>query len=243
MFMKKFITLLSLAGALLAGSSTYAQSIDVQHDTVTISGAGFHEASNYLINTTTSAVTVEWKVIATNFPSDWIANTGICDNNTCISGAGLWPAGTLYETVPYAASTTNGMFKMQIDLATASGTTTPGTHFLRVRLNNKFAPSDTAIQTYIVTKTTTSVKVVKSVGDITMYPNPATSALNLVFDANADIKNIAIYNIIGKQVNMFRVGGSTSASLNVENLSDGIYFVRLMNSNGEVVATRKFTKQ
>ncbi len=240
--MKKFITLLSLAGALLTAGSTYAQSIDVQHDTVTVSGAGFYDAYNYIINTTTSPITIEWKVISTNFPSDWIGNTGICDNKTCISGGGLWPT-TTYETDPYAGSITNGMFKMQIDLATASGTTTTGTHYMRVRLNNKFAPSDTAIQTYIVTKTTTSVKVVKSTGDITMYPNPATSALNVVFDANADIKNIAVYNIIGKQVNMFRVSGATSASLNVENLSDGIYFVRLMNSNGEVVATRKFTKQ
>ena len=242
--MKKFFTLLSLAGALLAGGSTYAQSVDTQHDTVTVSGAGFFDAYNYIINTTTSPITIQWKVIATNFPSDWIANTGICDNNTCISGAGLWPSSssTTYEC-SYPASVTNGTFKMQIDLATAAGTTTPGTHYLRVRINNKFATSDTAIQTYIVTKTTTSVSVVKSTGDVTMYPNPATTALNVVYDASADIKNIAIYNIIGKQVNMFRVSGATSASLNVENLSDGIYFVRLMNSNGEVVATRKFTKQ
>jgi len=241
--MKKFITLLSLTGALLAGGSTYAQSISVQHDTVTLSGAGFHEASNYLINNTTSAVTVEWRVLSTNFPSDWLSNTGICDNATCISGAGLWPVATTYESNPYAASITNGMFKLQIDLATASGTTTTGTHYMRIRLNNKFAAGDTAIQTYVVTKTTTSVKVVKATGDVTMYPNPATTALNVVFDGNADIKNIAVFNIIGKQVNMFKVGSSTSASLNVENLPSGIYFVRLMNGNGEVVATRKFTKQ
>lgn len=239
--MKKFITLLSLAGALFAGGSTYAQSISVQHDTVTLSGAGSQEASNYIINNTTTPVILEWKVISTNFPSDWIANTGVCDNNTCVSGSVLLT--TTYETSPYAASITNGMFKLQIDLATASGTTTTGTHYIRVRINNKFASTDTAIQTYIVTKTTTSVKVVKSTGDVTMYPNPATTALNLVYEASADIKNIAVYNIIGKQVNMFRVGGNTSASLNVENLSAGIYFVRLMNSNGEVVATRKFTKQ
>ncbi len=242
--MKKFITLLSLAGALLAGESTYAQTVDVQHDTVNISGAGFHEAPNYIINLSSSPITIQWKVMSTNFPNDWIANTGICDNNTCISGAGLWPStsSTTYECT-YPASVTNGLFKMQVDLATASGTVTPGTHYLRVRINNKFAASDTAIQTYIVTKTTTSVSVVKSTGDVTMYPNPATTALNVVFDASADIKNIAVFNIIGKQVNMFRVGGNTSASLNVENLSAGIYFVRLMNSNGEVVATRKFTKQ
>jgi hypothetical protein len=82
----------------------------------------------------------------------------------------------------------------------------------------------------------------------------ATTALNVVFDIkfnritsqkefDADVKNIAIFNIKGEQVNMFKVGSTTSASLNVENLPAGIYFVRLMNGNGEVGATRKFTKQ
>jgi len=75
-----------------------------------------------------------------------------------------------------------------------------------------------------------------------VYPNPATNDINIVFDENADVKNIALYNVIGKVMNVYKVSGN-SANLNIENLPSGIYFVKLYSANGSVVVTRKFTKQ
>jgi hypothetical protein len=241
--MKKVFTLLSLAGALMAGNGASAQSISVQHDTVSFSTGGSYEAHNDITNLTGSALTLQWRVVSSNFPTDWMANTGICDNSTCISGSGLWPAGTTYESV-YPVTTAAQGFKFQTDLASSSGVSTNGTFYVRVRINNKFGTAtDEAFETFIVTRSTTGVSTVKVNNEVALYPNPATSNLNVVFDPSSDVKNIAIYNIIGKQMNAFRVTGNSSASLNLENLPSGIYFARLLNGNGDVVATKKFTKQ
>jgi hypothetical protein len=74
------------------------------------------------------------------------------------------------------------------------------------------------------------------------YPNPAQNEVNVAYDANADIQNIALYSIIGKVLRVYKVTGN-SANLDLENIPSGFYFVRLMNSHGDAVATRKFTKQ
>ena len=105
-----------------------------------------------------------------------------------------------------------------------------------------FSTSETKTETFIVNKWPTSVPVVTNDDDITIYPNPAREELNVVYSNTADVKNIAVYNIIGKVMNVYRVSGN-SANLNLRNVPAGIYFVRLLNANGGVVATRKFTRQ
>lgn len=241
--MKKFFVMLSFASMFFATGKSVAQSMSSPHDTITFSTNGFYEAHNDITNLLSGNLTAQWRVVASNFPTDWINNTGICDNSTCISGSGLWPTATTYETM-YPTSSSAGTFKMQIDLASSSGVTTNGTYYMRVRINNKFGlSSDEIFQTYIVTRSTTSITAVKVAGDVAIYPNPATTSLNVLFDQSSDVRNIAVYNIIGKQVGVYRVSNQSSASLNIENLPSGIYFTRLLNANGDVVATRKFTKQ
>jgi hypothetical protein len=87
-----------------------------------------------------------------------------------------------------------------------------------------------------------SVPTVKSPDEVIIYPNPAANEVNVVFDGNQDIKTVSIHNRIGKPVSVFKVAGD-SANLNIENIPKGIYFISLINSHGDVVQTRKFTKQ
>jgi hypothetical protein len=75
-----------------------------------------------------------------------------------------------------------------------------------------------------------------------LYPNPALNEINVVYDGSADVKDIAVYNLIGRVMMVYKVTGS-SANLNIENIPAGIYFVRLLNTHGNVVITRRFTKQ
>jgi hypothetical protein len=79
--------------------------------------------------------------------------------------------------------------------------------------------------------------------EIIIYPNPAHEEVNIIYGADAGVKNIVIYNLIGKTVSAFKPIDNSSASLSIENLPTGIYFVRLIDAQGAVVATRKFTKQ
>ena len=98
--------------------------------------------------------------------------------------------------------------------------------------------------TFIVRKNcaATNVNNTKPAEDFVLYPNPAYNELNVVYDASLDVKNIAVYNIIGKVMSVYKVSG-TSANLNIENIPSGIYFLRLYNSTGSVILTRKFTRQ
>jgi hypothetical protein len=84
--------------------------------------------------------------------------------------------------------------------------------------------------------------VTKTDDEVSIYPNPARSHVNVVFDAALGVKNIAVYNLIGKLVSIYKVNGN-SAKLDIEEIPAGIYFIRLINSQGKIVATRKFTHQ
>lgn len=236
--MKKGFTLFALVCTLFAGSRAMAQSFTVGQDTVIFGTNTFYTAINNVTNTSAIPDTIQWRIASTNWPSDWIATLGLCDNVNCFTGPDLWP--TVIKEAIYPVGT--GDFHLTCDMSAA---TTPGTYVLRIRLNNKFHANDTAWQTYIVTKTAVSVpKTVKAVSsDVLLYPNPASNTLNVVYDAAAEIKSVAIYSIIGRQVSLFRATDNNSASLNIENIPSGVYFVRLLNSRGDVFATRKFTKQ
>jgi hypothetical protein len=234
--MKKLFTLITVFCALAASNISFAQSFTVHHDTVIVSGITI-SAENNITNPGSANDTLQWKIASTNFPADWMATLGLCDNVTCYGSADLWPT-TIKESI-YPSGT--GDFHLTADLTSVA---TVGPYVLRVRLNNKYSTNDTAWQTYIITKGPVAVSpTVKNNAEVSIYPNPATNALNVVFDASMDVKNIAIYSIIGRQLNMFRVSGNNSANLNLENIPAGVYFVRLMNSRGDVVTTRKFTKQ
>lgn len=191
-------------------------------------------------------VIIKWKVIATNFPADWQtgAALGVCDNTLCHSNYSntLWNSstntGTSYTSGTY--STAGGDFHLALDL---SSTTTTGKYYLTVQLADNSNANSTKTVTFLIGQNPTGVNNVTKTDDIALYPNPATDQVNVVYSADDNIKTIAIYNIIGKVVKVYNPLDNSSAKLNIENIPSGIYFVRLIDTQGNVVATRKFTRQ
>lgn len=239
--MKKILLALMILLGLSSPSILKAQDFSVA-DTVFYTVGSTGSFYDDITNNLNRPLTIVWHVDTTNFPSDWLdsAALGICDNSVCRANGGgvLWngTSGTSYTSAPYAADTT-GPFDYSPDLSAA---TTVGTFYLKVKLQDA---SYSKITTFVITKPPLGVPNVKNASnDIILYPNPANNELNVVYSANADVKNIAVYNIIGKVLTVYKVAGS-SANLNIENIPSGIYFVRLYNSQGNVVVTRKFTKQ
>ncbi len=249
--MKKIFIFLLSACAFFGSLAANAQTFSKAGDTVRLTyvGTGEQALHNNIIvpSTDTAPVVVRWKIISCNFPADWLSagSPGMCDNNQCYSffgPGGLWPGGATNNSLPYTVPTTNGDFHLVVSLGVA-GVTTGGTYYVTARLQNKNIPNDTTTATFAVTYNPPSeVPTVKSLDNILLYPNPANNEINVVYDANSDVKTIAVYNIIGRPVSAYRVSGN-SANLNLEALPAGIYFVRLVNSQGEVLITRKFTKQ
>lgn len=243
--MKKLLFLLSTAITFLGSLATQAQSFSIEKDTVRIVymvGSGVVVLRDSIIIPAGSpSATLQWKVNNSTFPTNWYSGTGICDNNSCyqFNGTnGLWPAGTLEISNPYSTTNVHD-FHLQVSLATGVSS---GTYYTVVQLHNAATLQDTNMVFMVSVWPTAVPAISKPLDEISLYPNPATNEVNVVFDANADVKSIAVYNNIGRAVSVYKVNGN-SANINLENVPSGIYFVRLVNSLGEVVITRKFTKQ
>jgi hypothetical protein len=218
-------------------------------DTVYATVTGAATVHDDITNTYSDSVRVQWHVIYSDLPADWYptgsltTSVGMCDNNLCYGFSSLYPSMATRLSGKYAMAP-GGDFHMLLNL---TGATTMGTHYVTLRLvsvnKNTYVPIDSTTTTYAITKAPVSVPVVSNGSEeIIIYPNPAREELNVVFDANSDVKTIAIYNIIGKVVSVFKVNGN-SANLSLDNMPGGIYVVRLVNGEGAVVGTRKFTKQ
>ena len=73
---------------------------------------------------------------------------------------------------------------------------------------------------------------------IAMFPNPATTSLSIT--AEDKIYSILVYNLIGQEVMNLKVD-STNTVINVSNLNEGIYLVKVISDNK--VSTSKFIKK
>ena len=74
------------------------------------------------------------------------------------------------------------------------------------------------------------------VSEVSIYPNPATSVLNV---SAAGYNQVEIINMLGQVVYSNSI--SNNAQINVSDLNDGVYFVRLSGANG--TTTQKFIKK
>ena len=53
------------------------------------------------------------------------------------------------------------------------------------------------------------------------------------------MENVAVFNVLGQQVKTFEIG-DTTASINIEDLSSGQYFIKIQSENA--TETRKIIK-
>ncbi len=66
---------------------------------------------------------------------------------------------------------------------------------------------------------------------ITIYPNPATDVVN--FTNINNISSITILNTLGQTIlNKVNIS-SASATINISNFENGLYFINLTKNNGE----------
>ncbi len=237
--MKKYI-LLSLLCVLFSLGKLSAQSFSTQYDTVAVTASGYIDIYNNITNTTSDTISVTWKVINETLPQSWEddAQFGICDNVVC------YPKSILTGTIQTTDTISAGklcLFKMQLDVSPASVVTTGATPYYVTTELTHGSTIDTV--TFAINKWGTNIgKVNNTQDDVILYPNPAGKELNISYSADMNVKSIAVYNLVGKQMSGYRVG-SNSARINIEKIPSGIYFVRLTDNTGRVVATRRFTHQ
>ena len=72
---------------------------------------------------------------------------------------------------------------------------------------------------------------------ISVYPNPAEDMLYIA--SNNTTTDVAIIDVVGNLVKEYKNAGQ---SINVSDLTTGVYIVRVSNFNGEIVSTRFIKK-
>ena len=87
-----------------------------------------------------------------------------------------------------------------------------------------------------INPTTVGIEEETAENAVSIYPNPASTMLN-VHAENFD--NVQVINFLGQVVYSANVT-ENDFQINVSNLSNGVYFLRL---NGENTVTKKFVKK
>ncbi len=251
--MRKFLPFLIALLGLFSSNTSSAQGVNPERgDTVYATWSGTPMAVyNNMVSADTGTLRVKWKVTASDFPRDWSDTSilGICDNNICRQNDRdtlLWnsltsrPSNTLFTSNVINAGDT-GTFDLVLDLTHASN----GTHYMTCSwqaVGSSIYP--VKYVTFVINKFPTETPAVEKVTnhEISMYPNPAKKEINVIYGYAQESNTICIYNIIGKIVSVYKFDGA-SANLNIENIPSGIYFLKFIDSKGDVVAVKKFTKE
>lgn len=253
--MSKILSLL-VAGALLSTTYAYAQDFEILENPFEMSTTGCAPFENqpfetkdfvlgfqtHLKNLSTDpmdSIQVEWTYLhnLTVEPSGWKL-TGICDNDLCRSEDGAWYTGNT-EIGKKFDNTHNMLLELNV-FAPTNGLDGVGTYHVEVKTANQ---TDTAV--FILTKTPLGIsKTLINNKSVAIYPNPATDVLNIYTDNKLKVNQISVYNLIGKEmITQDRSSNQEVTTLNISEFAQGIYIIRFNDENGNVVATRKFTKK
>lgn len=84
--------------------------------------------------------------------------------------------------------------------------------------------------------TTVSAVGEKKVSELSsiFYPNPSSGIVKIKSEYNGDFIKFELYNIVGKKVREF----SNTNEMNIADLKEGYYFVRMTDKNQDVFSTR-----
>lgn len=241
--MKKFTLIAAFFTAIgFTNNQAQAQNFTLDKDTSKTNwyGTGYLvDVKVYGTNKTSSPLTMHWNII--NFKKDagWKFEN-VCDNKDCLVEAepGLVDGSKTFSTNPVDPGL-NCEFKLTWDGDGAAMYTT-ATATLQIQGGTTV---DTA--TFVATKKPAGITtaILKN-DDIAIFPNPASNYVDVVYNPSADVKTIAFYNLIGKVVGVYKVTDRNSARCEFTNdMPSGIYIMRIADSRGNVIATRKITRQ
>jgi hypothetical protein len=75
---------------------------------------------------------------------------------------------------------------------------------------------------------------------VSLYPNPAREYVDIRIDGDVNVKSMEVYDVYGKLINTVNVIDNPTR-INVSNLANGMYFVRVTTEEGAV--TKTFVKK
>jgi hypothetical protein len=74
-----------------------------------------------------------------------------------------------------------------------------------------------------------------------VYPNPATESVTVILDENIGVYNLRVLDLSGKEVIRIEGAATDRATVDVNNLNNGVYFIEVISANG--IEKVKFIKK
>ena len=158
----------------------------------------------------------------------WEAGQGIspndrvsCYNDTSWNTTGAGPENPVYAMEVFDSSLYVGGEFLHVDSTTFVGYIT------------RYDPA-------IIIQDTTAIVEVKQKGSaINIYPNPATNEIK-ISNLSPEENQIKIFNLLGQQVKSLSVSNEQNHTINISDLSSGIYMLTV--SNNKKISCKKFVK-
>lgn len=235
--MKKILLTIS-AGLMLVASAQAQSFINANSSDTTLeyfNGADDMLVKNNIKSATATPVTVEWKVTNYLVGTGWSV-VGPCDNLSCRDFPGV-KNGALQSSAPY--DQTFGLF--DVGFSNLEAVANPSFSYVKIQVKDANGPTVKNLTFIGFKNINTGISTIRSTDAVILFPNPAKDVINVIYD-DASIRSVAVFNLIGRAVKVFKTTGN-SAKIELGDVPTGVYFLRLMNGQGEVVATRKFNKQ
>jgi hypothetical protein len=186
----------------------------------------------YVKNDSTEDVTVTWRIIENDSPLDW--SVSYCDNTNCLD----------------LSTTTQSSFLLKADSSSILKMAylpflVDGESNIEVQVSIAGVPSSVVNVTYFakVIADPVSIRDIDA-STLSIYPNPTTNFIQIKGIENANQNTtLEVYSIIGKKVLTQNIPAVNEAKINVQNLENGVYLVKLFDQQRNLFYTKTFVKK
>lgn len=214
---------LCLSSSVVFGQVSTSPSIQEMSGTLDMTDI---EAKFDVINGTDEQ-TIRWAVeLGDDWPAEWLA--WVCDENLCYTPTIVQdPQGSLLES----RETENWSLH-----ANPVGVPGIGSMFLHITDEATGDTLTTVEVVYNVLTSSTGEIVQQEV--INIYPNPTVAFFQI--DNDASVAKVQLFDIVGREV--FNRNHTTGSQYDVSSLRNGMYLVRLMDDNGDLLKSTRLSK-
>lgn len=258
--MKKIFTFFgAFALSAMMGSQVNAQVFNLEYinnsdDTIMITGtpSEVKPMIKFNLETGVDSFKYNWQIVDFFVPAGW-SFEGLCDNITCHVGT------SATFQVPYPVMTSTWVYNnpsdpnFTLDLLYVWMEVQPqaptGLAFFKFNITTDSvypiatAPATPQVQEmlFVVRKdiTTSIDQIIINDNSLKLYPNPATTQLNVKVDGKLNATRYSITDIQGRELN---ASALSTAAINIEHLAAGTYFLSVYNDAGIKLTTKKFSK-
>ena len=179
-------------------------------------------------NTSSVTASIYWSKNMTNHPASW--TSWICDKSICYGPE--FNANPVNKPNVLAPGES---FDLQVHMNPDS---IEGTADYVLNIIDDLGNILTVINGEFLINNTTGIKE-NSLSKLTVFPNPATEYFKVSEIPN--LKHIELFNIVGNKVRSF--DAVPQKQYYVGDLTDGIYLVRLLSTNGKIIKTIRLSKR